>query len=171
MNVIFSILIPLIFILTLAFAAMKKVWVFDEFAVGAGRAIPLVVSIFPFLAAVTILVRLLTVSGLEERLLQTLSPAFRVLGIPQEIAGMILIKPLSGSGSIAMRSEILSRYGVDSYAGRCACVAYGSSETIFYIGAVYFAGLKRKKLPIALAIAVFSYLASAVLCCFLCRFM
>ena len=171
MNVIFSILIPLIFILTLAFAAMKKVRVFDEFAVGAGRAIPLVVSIFPFLAAVTILVRLLTVSGLEERLLQTLSPAFRVLGVPQEIAGLILIKPLSGSGSIAMLSEILSRYGVDSYVARCACVAYGSAETIFYVATVYFAGVKRKKLPVALLLSLLAYLLSVILCCLLCRVM
>ena len=87
------------------------------------------------------------------------------------LAPLVLIKPLSGSGGLAVLSEILERYGVDSYAARCACVAYGSSETIFYIGAVYFAGIKRKKLTSALVISVISYLASVVLCCFLCKFM
>ena len=110
-------------------------------------------------------------SGLETKLTEWLSPVFAFVGVPTEIAPLLFVKPLSGSGAISVLSDILSRYGVDSFAGRCACVAYGSSETIFYIGAVYFAGLKRKKLPLALAIAIFSYLASAVLCCFLCRFM
>lgn len=171
MNVIFACIIPLIFILTMITASVKKVRVFDEFAVGAGRAIPLIVSIFPYIAAVTILARLLTVSGLEERLLTFLSPVFRFFKIPQEIAGLVLIKPLSGSGSIAMLSEILSRYGVDSYISRCACVAYGSAETIFYVASVYFAGIKRKKLPLALLFSLLAYLFAVVLCCLLCRAM
>ena len=96
---------------------------------------------------------------------------YKKTGIPEEIAPLLLVKPLSGSGSIAVLSDILGKYGVDSYIARCACVAYGSSETIFYIGAVYFAGIKRKKLSLALFISVLSYLLSVVLCCFLCRFM
>ena len=169
MNTIFAVIIPLLFILTLLYAAVKKVRVFDEFTAGAGKAIPLVVSIFPYVAAVTILARLLTVSGLEEKLLSLLAPLFRGLGIPQEIAGLVLIKPLSGSGSIAMLSEILSRYGVDSYVARCACVAYGSAETVFYVAAVYFAGIKRKKLPLALLFSLLAYTLSVVVCCLLCR--
>ena len=115
--------------------------------------------------------KLFEVSGLEEKLAQLLKPVFSFTGIPNEIAPLLIVKPLSGSGALAVLSEILSRYGVDSYPARCACVAYGSSETIFYIGAVYFAGLKRKKLTLALVIAVVSYLLSVVLCCLLCRIM
>ena len=113
--------------------------------------------------------KLFEVSGLENALSRWLSPLFSFTGIPNEITPLLLVKPFSGSGAIATLSEIFARYGVDSYAARCACVAYGSSETIFYIGAVYFAGLKRKKLTLALCIAVFSYLLSVVLCCGLCR--
>ena len=169
MNKIFTLIIPLIFIVSFVFAIFKKVRVFDSFTTGAKGAIPLVVSIFPYVATVTILARLLTVSGLEEKLLSFLSPAFRFLGVPQEIAGLVLIKPLSGSGSIAMLSEVLERYGVDSYVSRCACVAYGSAETVFYVAAVYFAGIKRKKLPLAIAFSLLAYLVSVVLCCLLCR--
>ena len=68
-----------------------------------------------------------------------------------------------------MLSQILESYGVDSYIARCACIIYGASDTIFYIGAVYFASLKRKKLPLALGIALFSYFLSIILGCFLCR--
>ena len=144
---------------------------YDSFTDGIKGVIPLILSLFPYLAAVVMLSNLLETSGLGTKIGQWLSPVFSLTGIPQEISSLLLMKPLSGSGAIAVLSEILETYGVDSYAGRCACVAYGSSETIFYIGAVYFSGLKRKSLNGALLIAVLSYLASVVLCCFLCRIM
>ena len=171
MNTVFALIVPILFLLSFAVALFKKVRLYDSFTEGMKGAIPLVTSIFPYVAAVAMLSKLLEVSGLEGKITGWISPAFSLFGIPTEIAPLLFIKPLSGSGAISVLSEILARFGVDSYAGRCACVAYGSSETIFYIGAVYFAGLKRKKMPIALALAIFSYLASAVLCCFLCRFM
>ena len=148
----------------------KKVKLFDCFTDGVKGAIPLVTSIFPYIATVAMLSKLFEVSGMEQALSKWLSPLFSFTGIPTEITPLLLVKPLSGSGAIAVLSDILTKYGVDSYIARCACVAYGSSETIFYIGAVYFATLQRKKLSLALGIAVFSYLLSVVLCCFLCRF-
>lgn len=171
MNTIFALSIPLIFLLSFLLAGLRKVKVYDTFVSGAGKAVPLIVSIFPYIAAVTILARLLTVSGLEDKILDFFSPVFRFLGVPQEIAGLVLIKPLSGSGSMAMLAEILGRYGVDSYVARCACVAYGSSETVFYVAAVYFAGVKRKKLPLAIVFSLVAYFLSVVLCCLLCRIM
>ena len=171
MNIFFAMIIPCIFLFSFLYASTKKVRVFDEFTAGASKAIPLVVSVFPYIAAITILARLLEASGLEDKLLWVLSPLFRGLGIPEEIAGLVLIKPLSGSGSIAMLSEILSRYGVDSYVARCACVAYGAAETVFYVAAVYFAGIQRKKLSFALAFSLVAYLISVTVCCLLCRVM
>lgn len=171
MNKFFALIIPLLFILSFLYAIRKKTCVYDSFIQGASKAIPLIVTLFPYIAAVTILARLLSASGLEDKLLTALSPTLSAVGIPEEIAGLILIKPLSGSGSIAMLAELLKEYGVDSYVARCACVAYGSSETVFYIAAVYFAGVKRKKLPIAILFSLLAYLLSVVLCCFLCRIM
>ena len=171
MNKFFALLIPLIFLLSFGFALIKKVRVYDSFTDGVKGVVPLLTSIFPYLCAVTMLSKLLETSGLGEWLGKWLSPVFSFTGVPEEISPLVLIKPLSGSGAIAVLSNILDAYGVDSYIGRCACVAYGSSETIFYIGAVYFAGLKRKKFSLALCIALLSYLLSVVLCCFLCRIM
>ncbi len=171
MNYILALCIPLLFLLSFVFALYKKVRVFDSFTTGVKGAIPLITSIFPYIAAVTMLTKLLEVSGLETQITGWLAPLFSAVGVPQEIAPLVFIKPLSGNGSIVVLSEIFSRYGVDSYIARCACVAYGSSETIFYIGAVYFAGLKRKKLTLALFISLFSYVCSVILCCFLCQFM
>ena len=171
MSYFFALFVPLIFLASFLFALYKKVKLYDSFTEGVKSAIPLILSIFPYIATVAILSSLLEVSGLEKSITKFLQPAFGFLGIPEEIAPLLFVKPLSGSGSIAVLSDILSTYGVDSYIARCACVAYGSSETIFYIGAVYFASLQRKKLTTALIISLLSYLLSVVLCCFLCRIM
>ncbi len=171
MNNIFPFFVPVIFILSFAYAIFKKVRVYDSFAEGIQGAIPLILSIFPYIAAVTMLAKLLDVSGLGNAISGWLTPLFSFTGVPTELASLVLVKPLSGSGSIAVLTEILETQGVDSYIGRCACVIYGSSETIFYIGAVYFAGLKRKKLNAAMAIALVSFLLSVVLACFLCKLM
>ncbi len=171
MTKILALIIPFIFFGSFAFALCRKVRVYDSFADGVKGVIPLIVSVFPYIAAVTMLSKLLEVSGLGGAMAKWLAPAFDFLGVPKEIAPLILIKPLSGSGGIAVLSDILEVYGVDSYIARCACVVYGSSETIFYVGAVYFAGLKRKKLNAAVCIAVLSYLASVIFACFLCRIM
>ena len=171
MNYIFACIIPVIFILSFLFACLKKVKVYDSFTQGAKGAIPLIVSIFPYIAAVTMLSLLLDVSGAGEAFSKWLAPTYSAVGVPQEVAPLVLIKPLSGSGSIAVLSELLGKYGADSYVGRCACVIYGSSETVFYIGAVYFAGLKRKTFTAALIISLFSYLISVIFGCFICNFL
>lgn len=167
----FALIIPLIFLSSFAFALCRKVRVYDSYTTGIKTAPSLILSLFPYIAAVTMLSMLLDVSGLGAKIAELLSPLFSLTGIPQEIAPLVLIKPLSGSGSIAVLSDILERYGVDSYISRCACVVYGSSETVFYIGAVYFAGIKRKKFNAALVISLVSFLASVVFACFLCRIM
>ena len=171
MTYVLALIIPLIFLLSFAFALFKKVKVYDSFTEGVKGAIPLILSIFPYITAVTMLCKLLEVSGVESKLIDWISPLFSFTGIPTEIASLVMMKPLSGSGSIAVLTQILERYGVDSYAARCACVAYGTSDTIFYIGAVYFAGIKRQKLTAAFIISLSSYLLAVVLCCFLCRIM
>ncbi len=169
MKYIFPLIIPLVFLFSFLFALFRKVKVYDSFTEGVKGAIPLILSVFPYVAAVTMLAKLLESSGLGASLSEWLTPVFSFAGVPQEVAPLVLIKPLSGSGSIAVLTEILDGHGVDSYVGRCACVIYGSSETIFYIGAVYFAGLQRKKLNVAVGIALLSFLASVVFGCFLCN--
>ena len=166
-----TLLVPLIFFGSFAFALFKKVKIYDSFTEGIKGAVPLILSVFPYVAAVTMLSKVFEISGLENTISKWIAPLFHTVGIPQEIAPLVLIKPLSGSGSIAVLTQILERYGVDSYIARCACVLYGSSETVFYIGAVYFAGLKRKRFTFALLISLISYLLSVVLACSLCQIM
>ena len=168
---IFALVVPLLFILTFLFAALKKVKIYDTFCDGVKGAIPLIVSVFPYIAAVMMLSKLFEISGLDEKTAAFLAPVFRLFGIPEELSKLVFIKPLSGSGSTAVLAEILRVHGVDSYIGKCACVIAGSSETVFYIGAVYFAGVKEKRLTAALLISLISFFLSVSLSCFLCRVM
>lgn len=165
-----ALIIPLLFAALFVFALFRKVRLYDCFTEGVKDAIPLAVSLFPYLAAVLILSELFEQSGLSQALTTLIAPALNALGIPPEIAGLVLIKPFSGSGATAVLSDLFADYGADSYIARCACVAFGSSETVFYVSAVYFAGHKKNLLrPIAIALT--ANFLSVVLGCFLCRFL
>ena len=165
----FALVIPLLFLGLFLFALIKRVKLYDTFTEGVKEAAPLVLSLFPYLAAVLMLSELFEQSGLSGWLTGVLAPVFRALGIPPEIGKLVLMKPFSGSGSTALLSEILSSYGADSYIARCACVCYGSSETVFYISAVYFARVKEKKLIKPVIIALVANLIGMIVGCLLCR--
>lgn len=164
-------IIPAIFIIVLGCAAIKKVNVYSCFTSGIESALKFVLSLLPCLAAVFMMCALFEESGLSELMIKLTSPAFSFFGVPEELTKLILIKPLSGSGSLAYLTEILNEYGADSYIARCACVCYGSSETVFYISAVYFAGMKTKGLMKPIIISLFSALVATVLACALCKIM
>ncbi len=160
--------IPVFFIIILVYSIIKKVKPYDAFTFGAKQAIPFATSIFPFLVSIFILTELFELSGLSTFFTNLLAPVFKIVGIPKELTKLVLIKPFSGSGSLALLSEIFSTYGVDSYLSRCACVIYGSSETVFYIAAVYFAGAKTKNLTKPIIISLFASFCSCVFACFIC---
>lgn len=160
--------IPVFFLIILFYSMIKKVKPYDAFTSGAKSAIPFAVSIFPYLVSIFVLTELFEVSGISNFFTKILAPVFKVLGIPQELTKLVLIKPFSGSGSLALLSEIFSTYGVDSYLSRCASVIYGSSETVFYIAAVYFAGAKTKKLFKPILISLIASFVSTVFACFIC---
>ena len=162
-------IIPAIFILVFIFAAVKKVRVYDEFAEGVKEAVKFTFSLLPCLAAIFMMCELFEISGLASGITGLLSPVFSALGIPPELTKLVLIKPFSGSGSLAYLTAVIDNHGADSYISRCACVLYGSSETVFYISAVYFAGLKVKKLAVPIIIVLISTLLSTVVACLICR--
>lgn len=166
---IFALIIPVLFAVTFVYAGLKKVKVYDSFVSGVKGAIPLLTSIFPYIVCILVMTEIFERSGLSGKVINFLSPAFEFLGIPKEIVKLVLIKPFSGSGSTALLSEILNSYGADSYISRCACVCYGSSETIFYIAAVYFSSVKDKKLTLPIIISLATTLISTIFACLICR--
>ena len=162
-------LFPVVFLLVFIVAAIRKVKAYESFAEGIKGAIPLILSLFPYIAAVNVLAALFEASGLSAKLTELLSPAFSFIGIPPEICRLVLIKPFSGSGSAAILADIFSKYGADSYISRCAGVVYASGETVFYMSAVYFAGLGKKAPAAAVGIAVLSNFIAIVAGCLICR--
>ncbi|MDE7083078.1 MAG: hypothetical protein K2O89_05175 [Clostridia bacterium] len=164
-------IIPAVFIAVFGFAIYKKVKIYDEFSKGVGEALQFTLSLIPCLAAIFMMCEVFEASGLSDALTNLLSPVFGFLGIPPELTKLVLIKPFSGSGSIAYLNEIISSYGADSYITRCACVCFGSSETVFYISAVYFAKTKSKKLIVPIAAVLIGTFISTVAACLLCRIM
>ena len=163
--------IPLLFLTVFVIAFIKKIRPYDSFVEGAKSAIPFALNLFPYLVCIFILTELFEVSGLTALLCKVLSPVFSFLGIPKELTSLVLIKPFSGSGALATLSEIFNTYGTDSYLARCACVIYGSSETVFYIASVYFAGAKKRNLTLPIIISLFAGIVSNVFACFICKIM
>lgn len=161
--------IPLLFIFIFVYSAIKKVKPYEIFVSGAKNAIPFALSLFPYLLAIFILTELFEVSGLSSLVSNLVSPVFSVFGIPKELTKLVLIKPFSGNGSLAVLTEIFNTYGVDSYLARCASVIYGSSETVFYVAAVYFAGAKTKKLTRPIIISLIASFCSCVFASFICK--
>lgn len=163
--------IPVLFLIIYLFAIFRKVKPYDAFTQGAKSAIPFAVNIFPYLASIFVLTELFEASGISNAVSSFLSPVFGLFGIPKELTKLVLIKPFSGNGSLAILTEIFNTYGVDSYLARSACVIYGSSETVFYVAAVYFAGAKTKKLTTPIVISLIASFFSCVFACFICKIM
>jgi len=160
--------LPIFIALNFLIGALKRVPVFDAFVEGAKEAVKLAVQIFPYLAAVLVAVTLFRESGLALRLAEGCAPLFRLIGIPPELTELIVVRPMSGSGSLGLLSEVYRLYGADSYPARAASVIVGSSETVFYVAAVYGGG-KVKKYRGAIAISLVATFAGTVLSCLLCR--
>jgi spore maturation protein B len=110
-------------------------------------------------------------SGLSSAITKLMAPALKFFGIPETLAKFILIKPFSGSGSLSLLTEIIADNGADSYIARCACVMYGSSETVFYISAIYFAKRKKNKIILPILIVLTANILTAILSCFICQFL
>ncbi len=164
-------IVPVLLIVVLVYGLIKKVNVYDSFVLGAKQSFNLSLSIFPYLAATFIMVNALRASGLDKYVTSFLSPPFSLLGVPSEVVELMLLRPFSGSGSLAILTDVYKQYGVDSYISRCASCIYGSSETVFYVASVYFAGTKVKHTEAAIPIALFCNLLGSVVACLLCRIM
>lgn len=166
-----SYIVPIILLAIPVVGLVKKVNVYDGFVCGAKKALPLAVSMFPYLAAVFVMTNLLQASGLGRRIVALAAPPFELVGVPSEVVELMLLRPFSGSGSLAILSDVYARYGTDSYVGRCASVIMGSSETVFYVAAVYFAETNVKHTGFAVPIALFCNLLGGICACLLCRVM
>lgn len=162
-------IIPVLIFIMLVFATAKKTKPYNSFVDGAKESIDLIIEIFAYIVAVFIFIEIFDASGLCDALQTILAPIFSFLGIPSQLTKLVVLKPFSGSGGLALLQNIYDTYGVDSYIARCASVILASSDTVFYVSTVYFSKTSVKKLGIAIPIALFATLLSTILSCLFCR--
>lgn len=142
---------------------------YGAFLRGAKQGMTSAAGLLPALCGMLLLIRLTGASGLMELLAGLASPLLEMLHIPQEVTPMLLLRPLTGSGSLAALQEIMHQCGPDSRAASIASVLAGSSETILYTLTVYAAAAGVKRVPGALLASLCGYAASIVVCSLLVR--
>ena len=147
-------IVPIILLLVCSIGLRKKENIYDVMLGGAQQGLKLLLSLIPTLILLMCAVTMLRSSGAMELLGNWLAPVFAFFGIPPETALLVLIRPISGSAALAVGSELMATYGVDSLVGRTAAVMLGSTETTFYAISVYFgaAGIKRTRYTIPAAL-------------------
>lgn len=142
----------------------KGVDIYDAFLSGAAKGMQSAQTLLPPLCAMMLMVGLMNGSGLSLLMSKTLAPLMRLMSLPEETAIVLLLRPLTGSGSLAALEQIFAQYGPDSRAGMAASVLMGSSETIFYTMTVYLGAAGVKKVRYALPVSLVAYLTGAAVC-------
>ncbi len=163
--------IPLLIALLIGFALVKKVNVYKAFIEGASEALPNLLSILPALAAMLAAIEVFRGSGALFWLVRALRPAAEAVGVPSELVPLILLRPFSGSASLALLKDVLVSSGPDGYIGRAASVIVGSTETVFYTISVYFGAVGVTKTRHAVPAALIAGLAGTAAGLILARFM
>jgi spore maturation protein B len=156
--------IPAIILFVVIVGAVKKVKIYEAFVEGAKEGFNVAIRIIPFLVAMLVAIGIFRAGGAMEILAAILSPVTNLVGMPPEALPMALIRPLSGSGALGVMSEIIKAHGPDSIIGRMVSVMMGSSETTFYVLAVYFGSVSitrtRQAVPAGIVAEVAAILAS-----------
>ncbi|MFZ2797242.1 MAG: spore maturation protein [Ruminococcus bromii] len=149
--------------IVVVFGLIKKVPVFDVFISGAKEGVKLLYNIAPTIMGLVFAVDLLQSSGAIDAICALIQPTAEFLGFPKEIVPLVLLRPVSGSGSTALLTAHYKTCGPDSFAGRTASVLAGSSETTFYAIAMYFGCIRVKKIRHTLFAAITADLTAAIM--------
>jgi spore maturation protein B len=162
--------IPLFLVFIPVYGAFKKVKVYESFVEGAKGGFQMALRIIPYLVAILVAVGMLRGAGAIDLLSRWMDPVLRRVGFPAEILPLAIMRPLSGSGSMGIVTELIKVHGPDSFIGRLAASAYGSTETTFYVLAVYFGSVGIKKARHAVIAGLVADIASLVAAVIICRF-
>ena len=161
-----SLVIPLLLAGVAVYGMGRRVDVYSALTHGAEEGLTVLLRIIPALVGLLTAVSMFRASGAMEWFSDLCAPVLELLGIPPETAPLMLVRPVSGSGALAVASDLLATYGPDSYVGRVAAVMLGSTETTFYTIAVYFgaAGIHKTRhtVPAALTADFMGFFASAL---------
>ena len=161
--------IPFLILLFIGFGIFKKVKVYENFIEGAKEGFQIAIRIIPYLVAMLVAIGIFRSGGAMDWLIYIIRFASDPIGMPAEALPMALMRPLSGSGSLGVMAEIMSVHGPDSFIGILTSTFYGSSETTFYVLAVYFGAVNIKRTRHALAAGLLADVAGVLGALFIVR--
>lgn len=155
-------IIPALISLILIFAVWKRLPVFETFIDGAKDGFQTAINLIPHLVGMMVAISVFRESGALELLTSFLSPLFSLLNFPEDIFPLALIRPISGSGALAVTTDLIGTYGPDSFIGRLASTMQGSADTTLYIITVYFGAVGIKKAGYSIKVGLFADLVGVI---------
>ena len=161
-------IIPILLIIIPLYAAVKKVHVYEVFVKGASDGLTTAVRILPFLLGMMVAIAVFKASGAFDYFCLLVKPVTDFLGIPPDILPLGIMRPFSGGASLGLAAELINTYGPDSFLGRLASVMQGTTDTTFYVLAVYFGSVSVTKYRYAIAVGltadITTFIASIIIC-------
>jgi len=163
--------IPVLLVFIPLVGIARNIKVYDVFIEGAKEGFQVAVRIIPFLVGILVAIGMFRGSGAMDLLTEGLRPLLRATRFPPEIFLLVILRTLSGSGSLALATDIIKQFGPDSLIGRTAATIYGGSETTFYVLAVYFGAVGVKRTRHAIPSALVGDLVAAIVAVAICTWM
>ena len=157
-----SLIIPIMVLFIIGYGLIKKIDIYDEFINGAKESFDMVLSMFPCMLAMIFGVNIFLKSDILVYIFKILSPILNIIKVPFEIFPMMIMRPISGSASLAIFNNILSTYGPDNLIGRLGSVIQGSTDTTLYIITLYFGSVGIKKIRYSLWVGLIADLIGII---------
>mgnify|MGYP001258075392 FL=1 len=164
-------LLPLFISIILIYGHMKGVDVYSTFIEGAREGLSTAIRIMPYLVAMSVAIGMFRTSGAMDILISALTPLSKLVGFPPEILPLVVMRPISGMASLGIVTELFNIYGVDSFIGRVASTAMGSSETILYTLSIYFGSIGIKDIRYTLIAGFIAEIVGFIAAVAICNFM
>ncbi len=164
-------ILPSILLLILTMGLVKKVPLYEAFTDGAKDGFKVAVNIIPYLVAIIVAISMFRASGCIDLIGQLFAPVLEALKIPADVLPIMIVRPLSGSAALGIFSDIAHTAGPASYATKLSAVMIGSSETTFYVLAVYFGSVGISKLRWSLLVGLLADVIGILAAIFVCHWM
>ena len=168
MNIIVLFILPLIIVGIVSYGMVRKVGIYEEFVVGAKDGFDIAVRIIPYLVAILFAIGMFRASGAMDWMILGLQPVLGFFGFPAEVLPMAIIRPLTGSGSVGVMADMIATYGEDSIFVKMAGTMFGSTETTFYVIAVYFGAVGVRKTKYAVQAGLIADLTGVIMAVVIC---
>ncbi len=162
-------LIPVLIFAILILAWRNKVKVYEAFIDGAKEGFSVAIKIIPYLVAVLVAIGMFRASGAMDIFVALFSPITNLIGMPAETLPVALMRPLSGSGALGLVTELMKQHGPDSFIGRVASTMWGSTETTFYVVAVYFGSVGVRRVRHSIAAGLVGDAVGLIMAVIICR--